>query len=83
MFNGDYWDKQAKRYTLSLMTYIYNADTKTWCYVTENPIGYNLGLSIHVNDNQIFLVGGVTGTHDCDKDDDVVATCMLLTITSQ
>jgi len=83
IFSGDYMDKQTKKWTLSPMIYMYNTDMKLWEYVVENPIEYHSSLSIHVNNSQIFLVGGLTGTHDGDKEDDLVTTCMLVTITSQ
>ena len=83
IFSGDYMDKRTKRWTLSPMIYIYNFDTKSWDYVAESPIDYHFNWSIHINDDQVFFVGGLTGTHDSDKGDDLVTTCMLSTITRQ
>ena len=63
------------------LIHIYNPDTKTWDCVGDIPIGYYLGMSIHIRENKILFIGGVTGTHDSNKDDDIMTACSILTLT--
>ena len=63
------------------LIHIYNPDTKSWDCVGENPHGYHFGSSVHLTENKIFFVGGLTGRHGAGNDDDIVTTCMLLTLT--
>ena len=49
--------------------------------VGEIPHGYLLGKSIHIKENKILFMGGLTGTRDYDpKDDDRITTCSILTL---
>ena len=43
------------------LIHIYNPDTRTWDCVGEIPYGYLLGKSIHIKENNIFFMGGLTG----------------------
>ena len=63
------------------LIHIYNSDTKTWDCVGDIPHGYYLGKSVHIRENKILFIGGLTGTHDPTEDDDIVTTCSILTIT--
>ena len=65
------------------LIHIYNPDTKTWDCVGDIPIGYLLGMSVHIRENKILFIGGLTGTHDTRKDDDTITTCLILTLTPQ
>ena len=65
------------------LIHIYNPDTKTWDCVGDIPIGYYLGMSVHIRENKILFIGGITGTHDTSKDDDIMTTCLILTLTPQ
>ena len=65
------------------LIHIYNPDTKTWDCVGDIPIGYLLGMSVHIRENKILFIGGLTGTHDISKDDDIMTTCSILTLTPQ
>ena len=65
------------------LIHIYNPDTKTWDCVGDIPIGYYLGMSVHIRENKILFIGGLTGTHATDKDDDIMTTCSILTLTPQ
>ena len=65
------------------LIHIYNPDTKTWDCVGDIPIGYYLGISVHIRENKILFIGGLTGTHDTSKDDDIMTTCSILTLTPQ
>jgi len=61
--------------------HLYNPDTLSWDYVDDTPHGYYLGKSVHIDDNKILFVGGLTGVHDL-SDDDLMTACTVLTITS-
>ena len=65
------------------LIHIYNPDTKTWDCVGDIPIGYLLGMSVYIRENKILFIGGLTGTHSVDKDDDIMTTCSILTLTPQ
>ena len=65
------------------LIHIYNPDAKTWDCVGDIPIGYLLGMSVHIRENKILFIGGLTGTHDLNKDDDIMTTCSILTLTPQ
>ena len=67
------------------LIHIYNPDTKTWDCVQDihNIMGYYLGMSVHIRDNKILFIGGITGTHNTGKDDDIMTTCSILTLTPQ
>ena len=65
------------------LIHIYNPDTKTWDCVGDIPIGYLLGMSFHIRENKILFIGGATGTHDLNNDDDIMTTCSILTLTPQ
>ena len=43
---------------------------------------YKLGKAVCLKENKILFVGGITGTFIIGKDDDMVKTCSILTITS-
>ena len=62
------------------LIHIYNSCTNTWDLVGEIPYEYSLGRSIHIRNNKIFFIGGVTGTCDLGKDDDLITTCSMLTL---
>ena len=55
--------------------HLYNPYTKSWECVGEIPHGYSFGMSVHLSEKKILFVGGVTGTHHADNDDDLVTTC--------
>ena len=60
--------------------HIYNHFTNTWDCVGEIPYEYLLGRSVHIKDNKILFIGGVSGTCNSNKDDDIVTTCLILTL---
>ena len=62
------------------LIHIYSPDTRTWDYLGEIPYGYLLGRSIHIRKNKLIFIGGVTGTHDLTKDDDMIISCSILTL---
>ena len=86
-FTGDHEverpDEDKPVWELVPLIHIYNPDTKTWDCVGDIPHGYLLGKSVHIRENKILFIGGVTGTHDTGKDDDIMTTCSTLTITPQ
>lgn len=63
--------------------HVYNTNTKSWDCVGELPYDYILGLSVQLSENKILFIGGLTGTHRTSHDDDLVTTCLILTITSR
>ena len=86
-FTGDHMverpDDDRPVYELVPLIHIYNPDTKTWDCVGDIPIGYLLGMSVHIRENKILFIGDLTGTHDTGKDDDIMTTCSILTLTPQ
>ena len=76
-------DKDEPACELVPLIHIYNPDTKTWDCVGDIPIGYYLGMSVHIRKNKILFIGGLTGTHDTNKNDDIMTTCSKLTLTPQ
>ena len=65
------------------LIHIYNPDTKTWDCVGDIPHGYYLGRSIHIREDKILFIGGLTGRHNPNIDDDIMTTCSILTLTPQ
>ena len=51
-----------------------------WDCVGVIPSAYSLGRSIHIGDNKIFFVGGLTGMYHADKNNDLATTCLMLTL---
>ena len=76
-------DEDKLVWQLVPLIHIYNPDTKTWECVGVTPVGYHLGMSVHIKENKILLIGGLTGTHNTLKDDDVITSCLLVTLTPQ
>ena len=62
------------------LIHIYNPDIRTWDCVGEIPHRYLLGRSVHIRKNKILFIGGLTGTYNLSKDDDMITTCSLLTL---
>ena len=44
--------------------HIYNPDTLSWDCVGYTTCGYVLGMSIHIGDNSILFMGGITGSYN-------------------
>ena len=61
------------------LIHIYNPDTRTWDCVGKIPHKYLLGTSVHIRDNKILFIGGVTGKHDLSNDD-MILICSALTL---
>ena len=82
-FTGDHLAEQVDGgkpvWKLVPLVHIYNPVTKSWDCVGRMSHGYLFGLSVHINENKILFVGGLTGTHEPSKDDDLLTTCMMLT----
>ena len=62
------------------LIHIYNLCTNTWDCVGEIPNEYLTGRSVHMSDNKILFIGGLTGTYNDNKIDDIVTTCLMLTL---
>ena len=67
-------------YTSVPLIHIYNHNTDTWDCVGEIPHGYLLGCSVHIRKNKILFIGGLTGMYHANKDDDIITTCTMLTL---
>ena len=61
------------------LIHTYNPYTNTWDCVGEIPYEYLLGRSVHMRNNRIFFVGGLTGTYGINNDD-IITTCSILTL---
>ena len=86
VFNGinlvEHPGKVESQYQLVPLVHLYNPNTRCWDCVGSSDYPYNLGRSVHIRENKILFVGGTTGTHDTSKKDDLVTSCVILTITS-
>ena len=60
------------------LIHIYNANTRTWDCVGEIPHRYLLGASVHLSEDEILFIGGLTGAHDLSKDSNMITTCPVL-----
>ena len=76
-------DEDEPVFELVPLIHVYNPETTTWDCVGDIPIGYLLGMSVHIRENKILFIGGLTGTHDSSKDDNIILTCKMLTLTPQ
>ena len=74
-------DEDMPVFELAPLIHIYNPDTKTWDYVGDIPIGYRLGMSVHIRENKILFIGGLTGTYNTSEDDDLITSCSILILT--
>ena len=63
--------------------HLYNPNTESWDCVGEIPYGHIFGLSVQLNKNKILFIGGLTDTQHSDNVDDLVTTCLTLTITTR
>ena len=81
IFNGDRKIEQSRNWELVQMSYLYNPNTKSWDCVGDDFHDYKLGKAVHLGENKIFFVGGLTGTFSAARNDDMVKTCSMLTIT--
>ena len=85
IFNGDCKVTQVKEHKsaweLVQRSYLYNPNTKSWDYVGNDFHDHKLGKAVHLGENKIFFVGGLTGTFTAGVNDDMVQTCSILTIT--
>ena len=41
-----------------------------------------MGRSVHIRENKILFIGGLTGTHTAGKGDDMLTGCLILTYTN-
>ena len=62
------------------LIHIYNPYINTWDCVGEIPYEYLLGRSVHIRDNKILFIGGLTGTCNTANNDDIITTCSMLTL---
>ena len=83
IFNGDYKIPPlgGNKLNTNKQSYLYNSITNSWDYVGDDFHDYKLGRSVHLEENKIIFIGGITGTFDGNKEDDLVGTCSILTLT--
>jgi len=82
-FNGVEKVEQGTRWRLVPQIHIYNIKNNSWDCVGENTFDYYFGLSVHAKENKILFVGGLTGEYQAGKHDNLITSCMLLTLTPQ
>ena len=63
------------------LIHLYNPNTRCWDCVGSIDYPYNLGRSVHIRENKILFIGGSTGTHKARKKDNLVTSCVIVTIT--
>ena len=61
------------------LVHTYNPHINTWDCVGEIPYEYLLGRSVHIRDDKVLFIGGLTGTCQTD-DDDLITACSILTL---
>ena len=87
IFTGDHKVEEPEQgkaaWELLSLIHLYNPDTKSWDHVGNFPHNYLVGKSVHIGENKLLFIGGLTGTHTTGKADDSVATCLMLTLTPQ
>ena len=87
IFTGDQLverpDEDKPIFKLIPLIHIYNPDTSSWNYVGDVSHGYYIGRSVHVTNDKILFIGGLTGMHDPCNNDDMIASCTLLTFTQR
>ena len=85
IFTGDQLVEKPEEdkpiFKLIPLIHIYNPDTSSWNYVGNVSHGYYIGRSVHVKDDKILFIGGLTGMHDPCNNEDLIASCTLLTFT--
>jgi len=63
------------------LVHLYNPNTRCWDCVDSIDYPYSLGRSIYIGENKILFVGGSSGTHRVKEKDNLVTSCVALTIT--
>ena len=85
IFTGDHRVEQPgqRKSTWELVSHIhlYNPNTKSWDHVGDVPYDYLMGRSVHIKENKILFISGVTGTHTVGNSNDMLTTCSILTVT--
>ena len=61
--------------------HLYNPGTKSWDHVGDAPYNYLMGRSVHIRENRILFISGITGGHIVGEGDDMLTTCSVLTLT--
>ena len=61
------------------LIHTYNPYINIWDCVGEIPYEYLLGKSVHIRDNKILFIGGLTGTCSANNNDNII-TCSMLTL---
>ena len=84
-FTGGHWIKHSNKdkptWESVPLIHIYNPETMSWDCVGDVPHGYYLGKSVHVSQNKILFVGGLTGSCRPSIEDNIVTACSVLTFT--
>ena len=62
------------------LIHTYNPYTSTWDCVGVIRYEYSLGRSVHIRDNKILFIGGLTGSYSTSKSDNIMTTCLILTL---
>ena len=82
IFTGDHKVKQPGQtkstWELISQIHLYNPDTKSWDLVGDVPYNFLMSKSVHISENELLFIGGMTGTHRIDKSDDMLTTCLTL-----
>ena len=84
---GDHKVKQPgqRKSTWELISqiHLYNPDTQSWELVGDVPYNYLMGKSVHIRENELLFIGGITGTLTINKANDMLTTCLTLTLTPE
>ena len=62
-------------------SYLFSPSKNSWDYVGDDFHDYKLGRAVHLEENKIIFIGGITGTFMVNKEDDFVESCSMLTFT--
>ena len=63
--------------------HLYDPNTESWDCVEKIPYGHIFGLSVQLNESKILFIGGLADIHHSNNVDDLVTTCLTLTITTR
>jgi len=76
-------DEDKPVWELVPLIHLYNPDTKSWDCVGDFLPGYYLGMSVHIKENKILFIGGLTGTYSTGESQDIMTTCSVVTFMPQ
>ena len=86
IFNGDRKVEQSRitykpAWKLFQLIHLYSLDKMSWDCVGDDFHDCKLGKSVRIGKDKIFFIGGMTGNFAVCREDDMVKSCSILTLT--